>query len=94
MDYSMEDLRFNSSIPSRLSSTIRDRRDTHETIQEPRRFKIEVIGCKKQFIFEIPPMSALSLKDWTKALFANWDVSKSFKRMNGPQILSSKFWKV
>lgn len=33
--------------------------DDNDDFQEPVKFRIEVIGCKKQFIFEVPDSSLL-----------------------------------
>lgn len=76
---------------------IDDGSDSHNVItsparDEPRRFKIEVIGYKKEFIFEVK--NAKYLREWTQALYANWHASKSFTLQNNPKVLNIKFWKV
>lgn len=63
-----------------------DYQEEVEQFQEPVKFRIEVIGCKKQFIFEAPN-SAL-LRQWTQALYANWHASKSFKLNNALSLLN------
>jgi hypothetical protein len=59
---------------------------------EPRRFKIEVIGMKKEFIFEAK--NSKFLREWTQALYSNWHAAKSFTLLNAPKLLNTKFWKV
>lgn len=54
--------------------------ENEDDFQEPVKFRIEVIGCKKQFIFEVP--SSELLRQWTQALYANWHASRSFKISN------------
>ena len=34
------------------------------------------------------------LREWTNALFANWNSSKSFHIMNQINLLDTKFWKI
>lgn len=48
--------------------------------QDIKRFRIEIIGCKKQFIFKVP--SSNTLREWMTALYANWNASKSFNLVN------------
>ncbi|CDW89924.1 ph domain-containing protein [Stylonychia lemnae] len=59
--------------------------------QDLRKFRIEVIGCKRQFIFKVPTSS--HLRRWTQALYSNWNSSKSFTLSNSHGLLSSNFWK-
>lgn len=47
---------------------------------EPKKFRIEVIGSKRNFLFHVQSSSAL--RQWTQALYANWHASKSFTLVN------------
>lgn len=47
---------------------------------EPRTFRIEVIGCKKYFLFRT--VSSEILREWTAALYSNWNASASFRIIN------------
>ena len=40
---------------------------------EPKWFRIEVIGCGKEFVFETP--TSEMLRNWTNAMYANWNES-------------------
>ena len=59
---------------------------------EPRKFRIEVMGCNKQFLFMV--QSSVALRQWTQALYANWHASRSFTITNSPKLIDAKFWKV
>jgi hypothetical protein len=43
-------------------------------------------------VFEVTEPS--KLREWTQALYANWNASKSYTSANSIKILTTKFWKV
>jgi len=71
---------------------IDDGDDKMKYFVEPTKFRIEVIGYKKEFIFDT--QSSLLLRSWTNVLYANWNASKSFNLTNQAALFSSKFYKV
>jgi hypothetical protein len=47
---------------------------------EPKRFRIEIIGSEKSFLFQV--YNSTLLREWTQALYANWHASRSFNILN------------
>lgn len=61
--------------------------DDENNIDDLSRFRIDVIGCKRKFIFKV--LNSNVLKKWTQALYTNWNASKSFTLTNTLQMLDS-----
>ena len=60
--------------------------------EDPIRFRIDVEGSKRAFVFEAPNSDLL--RKWTQALYANWNAARSAYIKNKPNMMDSKFWKV
>ena len=71
---------------------IDDNEDDSNFSEEPLRFKIEILGCPRVFVFEAS--SSNVLKKWTHCLYAHWHDGKGFRKTNSPALMDTKFWKV
>lgn len=69
---------FDTSPTSNNGET--DRHSSATRYSEPKRFRIEVVGCPNQFLFQVHNSS--TLREWTQALYANWHASRSFNLIN------------